>query len=264
MDGKGNTQMTINEFADIYPYPDINMGLYGIFTASSKSTGLLDLQCNACKKKFKHEYNIKNFLRFDNIPEKWKDRIDNILTSKGSAIEIKRLMEECQKTHRIVSNVTGNVYDLKVPSCSKAKEVFDKTEGGDTAVAYYSMIILYLENIFMVDPESDPEDPEFFQFGRNEELEKSIEEKLTKKLTLTDEESEYNPIEEIFELLQEIPEEDIDLITKYIAGMFIEPNFAIVCKCPRCGRELTVPLSIEKLVFLVAQARSTTVEPMNS
>lgn len=252
--------LTINEFADLFPYPDISMGIYAILCASTKATGITDLQCNSCKNSFKHEYRVKNFLHFDNIPDKWKERIDKILQFKGNPIEIKKLVEEGQKAERIRSTETGNIYDLVVPSIGKAKAIFDQIDENDPQSAYYASILLYLENVYIPDMDCFNEEVEYISLGRDIEIEKSRETKIKSKIAFTDEEAAYNPIKELFEVLQELPEIDLRLLANRIAEMYVEPTFAINTKCPHCGKDLTVPLDLQHMLFLVAQASSTEIE----
>lgn len=261
---RGELVLTIDEFADRYPYPDISMGLYGIFCASSKATGITDLQCRACNGTFKHEYRIKNFLRFDNIPDKWAERIDKILTNKGNVTAIKELVEAGNQTERIQSTETGNVYDLTVPSIGKAKTIFDQIDESDPQNVYYASLLLYLENILLPDWDNynpnDEDSLEYISYGRDLDIEESRAKKIASKVVFTDEEAKYNPVAELFDLLQQIPEIDLKLIANRIAEMYIEPNFAIVTKCPHCGKEVTVNLDLQNMLFLLTQAISTEIE----
>lgn len=249
-DEDGNIVMSFNEFANMYRYNDVDMGLYTIFVASSREEIETVLGCTFCKKDFKHKYNIKSLLKGDTFPDKYKEKMDNIISHHSNTDYIKELVSESTKTKRLKSTFTENVIDISSPSLSKAMKIFQYIDEKDQVMVYNANLILYIDMIAV------KKGDEYIPFGYDEEIEKELEENPSSSSKYQD----YNPIAELFEIIQELPQYELDLIAKAVSEFQFDTEFELKSKCSNCGRTLTNSLSITNMVFLTAQGSTVQTE----
>ena len=62
------------------------------------------------------------------------------------------------------------------------------------------------------------------------------------------------------DVLQIIPQEEIDIIQKFLKPYLYSPKFILESKCPSCGNNMKNELSIDDLVFLKARDSSTEIQ----
>lgn len=246
----GDVVMGINEFMNIYRYNDMYYGLFGIFCASVKEEIESELGCPNCKKSFKVKYNIQDLLELDSVSEDYKNKISTIIENKSDSRIITSLVNKSKETTRYKSPESGIIIDMCQPSIAKAVRVLSQLDPNDKMQAYNSIALLYVDTIYIPDPSTG----EWVIYGIDEEVEKDI-------VNHPENYPDYEPITELFTIIQELTQTDRNLIgdiiqKKYIFGV----NFVLHSKCPHCGRELTNNLDIKQMVFQVARGLSGSTE----
>ena len=242
----GDAVMGINEFMNVFRYNDMYYGLFGIFCASVKEEIESELGCPGCNKSFKIKYNIQNLLDLNGVSDDYKDKITKIIENKSDSRVIKGLVNESTKTTRYKSPESGIIIDMSQPSISKAVRILSQLDPNDKMQAYNAIALMYVDTIYVPDPDTG----EWIIYGIDEEIEKDLR-------ANPDKYPDYEPISELFDIIQELTQTDRNLIgdiiqKKYIFGV----NFVLHSKCPHCGRELTNNLEIKNMVFQVARGLS--------
>ena len=224
-DENGKVIMQYNEFINKFPYFDMNMAIFGILCASSAEEQSTSMECTSCKHTYDQTYNVKQVLKNDNIPDNFKDRIDNILGYKNNPKEIKLLYDNLRKATRYKSPFTNNIYEISYPSIARAIEVMgysDKNENKSNN--YAAPIAMYLSNLYIFNPNTG----KYIQISSDE-------------------------LDTMIETLSTLTNDDFQLILKQVREYIYEPAFAIKATCPSCGATSTLDISIDDLIFLRAQ-----------
>ena len=221
----GKVNLTYNAFANIFPFGDLDMALYAILVASSMEETEAQIPCEKCSHEFDHKYNLKQILDLDDIPDAFKERIDNILGNKNNSVELKKLSDDIGKTIRFKSPFTNNIYDVSYPTVARAVNIFEKIDQKDNVMVYLATLAIYLTKMYIYNPSTD---------GYVE-----IDESET---------------EVMLEAISDVPDEDYKLLLSQLQERYIySPKFKIKAKCPNCGHDNDLDLNIESLVFLKAQ-----------
>lgn len=228
---KSEVKMTFELFTNIYKYHDIELGMYAVLVASSMNDIETTLTCGQCEGEFKYKYNLSSLLNLNDIKDKFKEKFNRVLQNKTSKIGLEKLREENDTVYRVQSPYTHNVYDINTPSIARALSIFNKVDMSDEVMLYLSAIALFIQTILVY----DPKDGEYISI----------------------EENEYG---ELFDILQSIPQEDIDLLTEYLKDKFYSPKFILKSTCPHCKNEMTNEFKVSELVFLKAQDSQTETE----
>ncbi len=224
-DNNGKVILSYNEFVNKYPYHDIDLGLFGILCASSMEENTTSVSCPKCKHEYMQKYNLKSLLKLDGVSDLFKKRIDDILKYKNDPDKLRELYEEKRKARRYKSPFTGNIYDLSYPSVARAISLFKKMKNTDDYIAYIGGIAMYISRILVYNP------------TKNTYVE------------ITADESDV-----ILDVLKAISNDDINMLgTQVYEDLIYSPKFSLKIKCPSCGHETDVEISIEELIFLVAQ-----------
>lgn len=224
-DYTGKSIMSYNEFANKFPYQDIDMALYGILCASSMEENSTSLTCNACSHQWVQSYNLKSLLKLDDISTDFKQRVDSILKYKSNDIEMRKLYEEKRKAIRYKSPFTNYIYDLSYPTIARATNLLKRIDSEDTVMTYLSAVALYLSRILVYNADKDS------------------------YIEITADETAL-----LLDTMKTVSNEDLNMLAKQIReDMYYAPQFMLHSKCPSCGRESDIPIGIENLIFLIAR-----------
>lgn len=225
-DGKANLSYT--DFTNNFLYHDLDMGIFGILCASSVEEMETTLSCGDCGSDYNVKYNMKTLLSTDAMPEKFKDRFEEILSHKTDEEYLQRIHEEDNKTIMVESPITKNVYYISRPTVARAIEVFHRIDQDSPVDTYYSALMIFMEKILLYDASSDEMIP-----------------------------IEDNEIHNMRKVFRELPDEELTLLFDFISPMFYQPQFVLKSKCSVCGQENVTQLSVYNLVFLKARDSST-------
>ena len=224
-DSNGKIIMSYNEFANKFPYQDIDMALYGILCASSMEENSTSLTCTSCSHQWMQNYNLKSLLKLDAITPAFKERVDDVLNYKSNDIELRKLYEKMRKASRFKSPFSNNIYDLSYPSVARATNLLKRINSDDTVMTYLSAIALYISRILVY----------------NEAKDSYVE--IT---------AEETPL--MLETMKTIMNEDINMLAKQIRDdLYYVPQFVIKSTCPSCGKTSEIPVNVEHLIFLTAR-----------
>ena len=224
-DGTGKNIMSYNEFANKFPYQDIDMALYGILCASSMEENSTSLTCTSCSHQWLQTYNLKSLLKFDSITDAFKNRVDGILKNKSNDIEMRKLYEDMRKVKRYKSPFTNNIYDLSYPSIARAIDLLKRINQEDNVMTYLSAIALYMSRILV------------YNEAKNSYVEVTADE-----------------TDLMLETMKTLSNEDVNMLAKQIHDeLYYAPQFILSSKCPSCGKTSEIPVSIENLIFLIAR-----------
>lgn len=226
---EGKTVMSYNDFINTYPYYDLDMGLYGILIASSMEEIETELTCGSCNQAFTWKYNMKQLLSMDGFTEKFKGIIDGILTNKSDASFMKKGHDESTSVIQVTSPITNNIYEFTTPSIGKMIDMYKAINQEDKTILYLSSIVGFIHKLYVYDKSA----ADYIEI----------------------EEDEYV---ELFDVFQVLPQEELDILGKYLEPYIYEAEFILKSKCPKCGHNMENHLGIENLVFL--KARNSRVE----
>ena len=217
-------EMTYNDFANSFKFHDINLAMYAILVASSMEETESTLSCPACNNPFQWKYNIKSLLKLDSMNDHFKELTDTILGHKNDCKLLESLHEENYKVNRYKSPITKNIYDVSYPSIARVSNMFAAINSKDETQAYLSAIGIFLQSMYVYNVETD----DYVEIDADE-------------------------ITTMMEVLQTLPQADIDILFNEIKDKLYEPEFVMESKCPNCGEKLVNKLSIDELIFLNAQ-----------
>lgn len=226
-DDNGTVIMSYNDFINQYYFHDIDLGLFGVFVASSPEEVETNLRCSHCQEEFVWKYNLKALLNLDNIPDQFKGYIDDIIGHKYDEEYLKRMYDNISKATRAKSPFSNNIFDIAFPSIGRAINIYKSIDPTDETMVYLSAIALFVHELYIYNNSS----------GKYVVIE-------------TDE------YKELLEALQLLPQTDIDMLVSFIKSKLYTPEFRLKSKCPHCGHDMVNQLSIDDLVFLIAQDSS--------
>jgi len=252
-DDRGNASLSYAEFVNKYRFLDIDMGLYGIFVASSREDITSEFTCvrTQCQTTYKDHYNIKALLDPNSFDDKYKKRIDDILTNRNNVSYLTNLAEDSCKITRFMSNETGNIYDIETPSLGKALTIYSQIDETDNVMNDVASYLLFISCIGIKNGD------EYIAFGYDEEIEKELEANPDLALTKY---ADYKPISELFDIFQRLPQYEIDLITQQVRDYSFRARFRITTRCSACGYERTIPLGTNDMLFLTLPGSTYQIE----
>lgn len=217
--------MSYNDFINAFPYPDMDMAIYGILVASSmEEMDSPELECRFCQTKFHTKYKLTELLKLDDMSDKFKEIMDTILGHKFDRDTLEAIHEKNDVRLRFQSPCTNNIYDIQYPSIAKAIQVFSSIDETDSAMVYYSPFAMYIKNIYVYD-------------------------KINEDYILV----EDTDIKLLLETLQALSQNDLTILQDQLAEMIYTPQFILKSKCTHCAADMENPLEIDDLVFLTAQ-----------
>ncbi len=224
-DNSGKSTLSYSEFANKFPYQDIDMALYGILCASSMEENSTSLTCNSCSHQWIQNYNLKTLLKLDSMSESFKARVDGILNHKSNDIEMRKLYDSMRKAKRFKSPFTGNIYDLSYPTIARATNLLKRINPEDTVMSYLSAVALYLSRILI------------YNEAKGTYVEINADETSL-----------------MLETMKTLSNEDVNMLAKQIReDLYYAPQFILPAKCPECGKVSEIPVNVEQLIFLTAQ-----------
>ena len=227
-DENGKVKMSYVDFTNKYLFHDMDMGLYAILVASSMESIDTELTCGSCGQPFTWSYNLKTLLNLDDLSDDFKDLFEDILAHKSDKPYLNKLYEMKNKSVRVQSPITQNIYELNYPTIARAINLYQTIDQKDETMIYLSAFALFIDKLYVYNNNS----------------------------------GKYIPVDEdeqrsLFEVLQSIPQEEIDIIQKFLKPYMYAPKFVLKSKCPSCGFDMQNELSIDDLVFLKARDSST-------
>lgn len=227
-DESGKSVMSFTEFCNRFFFHDIDLALYAILVASSMEDIESSLTCGECGEGFTWKYNIKSLLNLDNLSDSFKARFDDILGHKTDTDYLQNMYKENNVSWRVESPITRTIYDLDYPSIARAIDVMRHVDNDDPTSVYLSALIMFINKMYVRNNSS----------GKYIELDSS----------------EYK---NIFDLISRVPQEEIDILMKYLSDKLYSPRFILHTRCDKCGHKMTNNLSIEDMVFLRARDSQT-------
>lgn len=228
----GENKMSYTEFINKFPYPDLDIAIFGIICASTMEEASATLNCPKCSHAWTHHYNVKTLLKLDAIPESYKERTEEILKNKTNDVKLRELYEKRRKVQRYKSPFSGNIYDLSYPTIARAINILKRINEEDKVMAYNSAIALYLSQLLIYNG------------------------KTNKYVPVTAEEADL-----LLETLKSLPNEDMTMLANKIReDLYYSARFELEYKCPSCGYNAAQPLDIDSLIFLRAQDSEEEIE----
>ncbi len=231
-DEDGVRKMPFSEFINRYPYPDLDLGLFGILCASSPEVQVGTFTCTKCRLDYEAEYNIKTIIDADKLSEEIKARYEDILTHKNDSEYLNRLNKAYNKAYVYQSPFTNNIYSLSIPSVGRAIDVMKGVDQKDAVQVYNAALAVYLNSALILN-------------------------NATGKYVQVDE----NEPATIIDLVMTLPDEDIRMLLQQISKKFTyNPTFTIRTKCKHCGHEDAFTADVTQMVFRKAQDSYTEIQ----
>jgi len=228
----GSRKMSFSEFVNRYPYPDLDLGLFGILCASSPEVQVGTFTCTKCHLDYEAEYNIKTIIDADKLTEEIKVRYEDILTHKNDSEYLNRLNKAYNRAYTYKSPFTNNIYSLSIPSVGRAIDVMKGIDQKDAVQVYNAALAVYLNSAL-------------------------IRNNSTGKYVQVDE----NEPATIIDLVMTLPDEDIRMLLQQISTKFTyNPTFTIRTKCAHCGHEDIFTADVTQMVFRKAQDSYTEIQ----
>lgn len=239
-DAEGNVIMSYEDFIKWYKYEDLDIGLYTVYVASSTEMITSNFTCREDNciatlppdkrnqgREYPATYNSKSIIKFDDAEENEKEVIDKILANKDSLSGMQKFQEGELTQWRMESSYTKNIYEFAIPSISDAIVTYENSvvdaDSEDGLILSYAM---WTRAIYAYVGEENGE-------------------------------SCYVKIEDIDDIVTfylNIIETERALINSNLSDKLYKPEFKLTTRCPHCGHERTMDISIRDLVFLRARS----------
>ena len=231
-DSEGKSTMSYQEFINKFAYQDIDIALYGILCASSMEETATSLTCQSCSHVWDQPYKLQSLLKLDHIAERYKDRVETILSNKSNDIALMKLYEDQRKARRYKSPFTSNIYDMSYPTVARAINLLKRIDQNDPVMTYVSAIGLYLSQVLVYNDSKESYVP------------------------VTAEETDL-----LLDVLQSLPNKDMEMLANQVrSDLFYEAKFEMPATCPSCHKTAQIPLGIENMVFLMARDSMVEIE----
>lgn len=238
-DAEGNTIMSYNDFVNWFRFDDVDTGIYCIYVASSTEMITSSFSCRSKQcldtlppearrngRQFNATYNSKSIIKFDDAEDDNKAVINDILENKDSMSKMIEFQNrpENSMAWRVQSTFTNNIYEFTVPTISDAIVAYENQQidpdGDEGSLLNY---VMWTRAIYLYD-------------GDNEDGEATY--------------IKLDTIEEIVGFYKNIIETERALISMSLSKKLYKPSYSIKTKCPNCGNEHELEISIPELVFL--------------
>lgn len=226
--------LSYSDFINSVPYHDLKMMLYGVYVASTPEDQELTMICgrNTCKKEFTFKMNVKKLVQVNEMDKDIQDKMDNILSHTQSVEYIKKLSEDWKTETMYQSPYTGNIYTIQQPTIAKAIDVFQRIDLKDPRDIMNSVFLMSFNNILFKTHNDETNEDEYVEINYSEEPDAMVN------------------------IMREIPEVDLKLLSKPIGKSDYSLPLKIFPKCPHCGNQMENIMELERLVFLKAQDMS--------
>lgn len=234
-----------NKFLKATAFTDYNMFLYGILLATYPDKDKVPLTCDneECGKEYDHEYSPRELLRVEKLsstPTLRKlvsDVVDNSIIEE-KAIQVHE-SAPVNTVKAIRLPVSGHILEIYVQSAHDFiyKTISALANNEEEKYGQAAMLATIVNRALVLDPDSDPMDPEYIEY--------------------------VDPLD-ITKLIFSF--RDMDILTLSNQGEILADiafDFGLMdVTCPHCGKHHDViPLEIEQMLFYqYQQAMSTTVE----
>ena len=224
-DDSGKSILSYEQFINQFPQADLDMAIYGIVCASSMEETNVDLKCNNCNHSWSRKYNLKNLLKFNNLNDKFKARVDAILGAKNDMNAMSVLHDEMYRVFRYKSPFSGNIYDLSYPTIARSINIMRRVNENDVMQVYTTTAAIYLKRVLIYDSLHD------------------------KYVEVTHTEPDL-----LLEVVHSLSNEDMTMLVQQIQSeMMYTPQFVLDGTCPSCHQQINQPVPISQLVFLLAR-----------
>lgn len=230
-DENGKLIMSFSDFMNKFLYHDLDMALYGILVASSMEEMETTIGCGGCNQEFITKFNLKKLLSMDGLSDVFKERFNDILKNKSNPDELKAMYEKNNMTTIVESPITHCRYHINYPTIARAVGIYRNIDPDNDRDIYLSALIMFMDQVHAYDKRQD----------------------------------DYIPIEEdefveLITYFRELPQEELEILSKFIEPYAYNPKFIMHSRCEHCGLSMTNDLTIQDMVFLRAQGSSTEIQ----
>lgn len=225
--------LTYEDFINSVPYEDLKMMLYGLYVASTPEEQELDLICGRpqCQKEFTWKINAKQLVQVKELPKAIQERMDDILNHTQNADYLKKLGEDWKQEVRYESPYTGNIYALQNPTIAKVIDVFSRIDQNDQTEAFNAAFLIVMNSIYFK-LENPDDDGDYIEVSYPDDIEAMIE------------------------IMKEIPEVDLKMLSKPMGEMSYNLPLKMFPLCPHCHNQMENELGLDQLVFQKARDMS--------
>lgn len=223
-DSNQKLEMSYGDFLNKFLFNDIDMALYGILVASSMEETETVATCGQCKKEYNISYNIKKLLTQEGMSDDIKRRFEEILSHKADVLYLNEMSARENMTHELESPLTGNIYAVNYPTIARVLDIYRRIDPDNQVENYRAALLMYIDNILVYD-------------------------KVQGDYIPVDEDE----IEELLVTFRELPQDELDILMKYLKDFPYNVVLKIHSKCDKCGHKSTNELSVDQMVFLQAQ-----------
>lgn len=231
-DDQNRTVMSYDEFINTMPYNDLDMLVYGVYVASTPEEQELKMKCGRCHKDFTWNINAKQLVDTTLMEEEIRNRMNDVLSHTQNPEYIAKLSKDWHTETRMKSPSTGNIYAFQQPTIAKALDVFQRVDMNDQMDAINAIFLIHLNTVFFKLATPDKEGNEYVELNYPDD------------------------VNAMLQLMKDIPESDLKLLSKYMRTMNYDLPLMIYPVCPHCDNHMSNKVSIEELVFQKAQNMS--------
>lgn len=224
-DENKNIILSYDDFIRNVSFFDLDFGLFSVICASSKDVTEGEVRCPRCQRFTKIKYNVRNVMKLDGLPDIWKKKIDDILEYRTDSDKLKSLRDKLHNGVRMQSRVSNNVYDLKIPSISKALNVthFINKDATQEDLSFFTKA-MFVNSMHVYDPETKS----YIQIYNDEQA-------------------------LLLDRFRKVPQDDVDAIDIMVQNCPYYPQWEHELHCDiddKCHHKWNNPFDIEDLVFL--------------
>lgn len=230
-DSNQKLDLSYNEFINKFLFNDIDMALYAILVASSMEETETTAKCGHCQKEYDIKYNIKKLLTQEGMSDAIKEKFEEILAHKADVLYLKNMSERENMTHELKSPLTGNIYAINYPTIARVIDIYRRIDPDNQVENYRAAILMYIDHILVYD-------------------------KVQGDYIPVDEDE----IEELLTAFRELPQDELNVLMRYLKEFPYNVVLKIESKCDKCGQKSTNELSVDQMVFLRAQDTLTEIQ----
>lgn len=259
----GNPIMSLEDFSNWLKFEDLDTAIYAIYVASS--TEMIDTvfgcrteECvraareeahakdprrdvreiarNVTSREFNNTFNCKQAIAYPDIPENFKQDMEDILTNNDRHDAMMELQNERRGSVRYKSNWTNNVYELELPSCAKMINILSHSMNADDTDQYMATLAAYVKNIYVFAENDENGDPVYYP------------------------PIDGNDVESTIEIIKNLTDTEVTLLLQRMQNISYRPQFRIKTKCTHCGNESEFVFNIAEMVFLKARGTEVAIE----
>lgn len=220
-----------NDFLSHTSSDDYGVFIYGLLCATYPEMDKFPMKCEKCGKTYDHDYSVQSLLRVERMSEELQDAIANIVDSSVMESTAKECHENSPVFERKIIKLPGSgvIAELQVQSAydliNRTFKDLDKIK--DEKYATPAILSTRIHALYVPDPDTDPSDPEYFEFTSTLDI--------AKTLYAMDTQDVY--------ILNQMVNESVNKLTMEFGFMNVE--------CPSCHNKInSVPIrDIESFLF---------------